>query len=90
MQSIYLTEVPPLFAEVLIGLIGAEGSSIAGAGASAEISAQSVNSDLEVWEHHLENEVENDPRIDATDREALITARHGQGLFKQRVMPIEN
>jgi len=48
-----------------------------------------VNADLEVWEHHLEDDVENDPRIGDTEREALIVARRGQGLFKERVMLVE-
>jgi hypothetical protein len=53
-QSVYLTELPAPFAEVLAGLIGAEAQSI--------------------------------PR---TDREAIIRARRGQGIFTQRVMEIE-
>jgi putative restriction endonuclease len=90
-QSIYLTEVPEFFAEALTGLIGAEAFSITArvAGGNAEISAQAVNADLEVWEHHLETEVEKDSRIADTEREALIVARRGQGLFKERVMLIE-
>jgi len=89
-QSIYLTEVPLDFAEALIGLIGSEALPIARAiGSNGEISPQDVNADLEVWEHHLENEVENDTRIEDTDRQALIIARRGQGLFKERVMLIE-
>jgi hypothetical protein len=90
-QSIYLTEVPDLFAEALIGLIGPEATLIAtrAIDPAVEISPQTVNADLEVWEHHLESEVENDPRIADTEREALIIARRGQGLFKERVMLIE-
>ena len=90
-QSIYLTEVPEPFAEALIGLIGTEALLIATRtiDPAAEVSPQTVNPDLEVWEHHLENEVENDPRIADTEREALIVARRGQGLFKERVMLIE-
>jgi len=90
-QSIYLTEVPELFAEALTGLIGPEASLIATRtiDPAVEISPQTVNADLEVWEHHLETEVENDPRIPDTEREALIVARRGQGLFKERVMLIE-
>jgi putative restriction endonuclease len=90
-QSIYLTEIPELFAEALIGLIGAEASSITARtiDANVEISPQAANADLEVWEHHLESEVENNPQIADTEREALIVARRGQGLFKERVMLIE-
>ncbi|HUQ95172.1 MAG TPA: HNH endonuclease signature motif containing protein, partial [Bryobacteraceae bacterium] len=44
---------------------------------------------LEVWEHHIESEVDRDGSISVTEREAIITARRGQGLFKERVMAIE-
>lgn len=52
--------------------------------------AQADNADLEVWEHHIESSIETDSRITDTDREALIIARRGQGLYKQRVMRIEH
>lgn len=48
-----------------------------------------VGDDLDYWEHRLELEVERDGSIPDTDRQALIRARRGQGLFKQRVMAIE-
>ena len=48
-----------------------------------------ANADLELWEHHIESEVDRDISVPPTDREAIITARRGQGLFKQRVMAIE-
>jgi putative restriction endonuclease len=48
-----------------------------------------ANADLEVWEHHIESELDLDARIPTTEREALIVARRGQGLFKERVMQIE-
>jgi len=90
-QSIYLTEVSEFFGEALLGLIGAEASLIATGtiDRTVEITPQAANADLEVWEHHLETEVEKDPRIPDTEREALIVARRGQGLFKERVMLIE-
>ena len=40
-------------------------------------------------EPKIESKIESDTRIPETDREALIVARRGQGLFKQRVMEIE-
>jgi predicted restriction endonuclease len=45
--------------------------------------------DLDIWEHRLEERVAADTSIEDTDREAIIRARRGQGLFKQRVMEIE-
>jgi putative restriction endonuclease len=92
LQSIYLTEILPPLAEVLIGLIGAEAKLIAGQNAALNPEAipQAQNADLEMWEHHIEATIESDSLIPDTDREALIVARRGQGLFKQRVMQIEN
>ena len=87
-QSVYLTELPSSFAEVLAGLIGAEAQSLIGGlvvGAPMQ-----TNDDLDYWEHRLEAAVETDTSLPPTDREAIIRARRGQGLFKQRVMEIEN
>jgi putative restriction endonuclease len=91
LQSVYLTEVSELLAAAIIGLIGAEATMIEGRGVvtTPEAIAQSQNADVEVWEHHIEDSIESDPQIPETDREALIVARRGQGLFKQRVMQIE-
>jgi len=90
-QSIYLTEVPPPLATVLIGLIGKEASILSDRSAESfrQRPMQVENADLEVWEHHIETKIESDNRIPDTEREALIVARRGQGLFKQRVMEIE-
>src|SRR4051794_17364954 len=44
---------------------------------------------LDIWEHRLEERVAADTSIRDTDREAIIRARRGQGLFKHRVMEIE-
>jgi len=92
LQSIYLTELPEPLAETLIGLIGAEAAMIVGRRAvlNPEAILQTQSADLEVWEHHIEAIIEADSQIQDTDREALIVARRGQGLFKQRVMQIEH
>jgi putative restriction endonuclease len=91
-QSVYLTEVPAPLAETLIGLIGREASLVSDRAAKAalQIPVQVENPDLEMWEHHIESNIEADSRIPDTERDALIVARRGQGLFKQRVMQIEN
>jgi hypothetical protein len=90
-QSIYLTELPPALATVLIGLIGKEASMLNARSAESLIQQpmQVENADLEIWEHHIEANIESDTRIPDTEREALIIARRGQGLFKERVMDIE-
>jgi hypothetical protein len=42
------------------------------------------------WERRIEEKIEADPRIPETDRQAIVNARRGQGLFKHRVMVIES
>jgi putative restriction endonuclease len=49
-----------------------------------------TSDDLDYWEHKIESGIESDVSINPTDREAIIRARRGQGLFKQRVMEIEH
>jgi putative restriction endonuclease len=87
LQSVYLTEVPAPLAEVLIGLIGQEIAPIA-------LAARAVTpvpaDDLEFWERKLEQELVNDPTVRETERAAIIRARNGQGLFKERVSKIES
>jgi len=55
----------------------------------ADQSMTAANADLEIWEHHIESELDRDTSIPTTDREALITSRRGQGIFKEHVMRIE-
>jgi putative restriction endonuclease len=90
-QSIYLTELPSDLAKVLMGLIGKEASMLSDRSAESLIQEpmQIDHADLEIWEHHIEVNIESDARIPDTEREALIVARRGQGLFKERVTEIE-
>jgi hypothetical protein len=87
-QGVYLTELPEAFAQALAGLIGAEARPFF---TTAPILSQTApaGDDLDYWEHKLEQRVKADPNITETDREAIIRARRGQGLFKERVMAIE-
>lgn len=91
-QALYLTEIPQGFAEVLVGLIGEEARILLSRPVEAapmESNPMVSGDDLDVWEHRLEQQVEKDRSVPETDREAIIRARCGQGLFKQRVMRIE-
>jgi HNH endonuclease len=91
-QSIYLTEVPEDFAEVLAGLIGAEASPLMSAvdiETPTAVEPMTSGDDLDVWENRLSERIASDESIEETEREAIIRARRGQGLFKQRVMEIE-
>jgi putative restriction endonuclease len=91
-QAVYLTAVPTLLADALIGLVGAEARMVATKADEVSVHAetQTDNADVELWEHHIESKIESDGDIPVTDREALIIARRGQGLFKQRVTQVEH
>jgi hypothetical protein len=79
--------VPTELAEVLLGLIGQEVTPIALAARDMKpVSAD----DLDVWERKLEQQLLNDPTVQETERTAIIRARNGQGLFKERVSKIES
>jgi hypothetical protein len=78
-----------MLAEALIALIGPEAVAVQENADEADQTMTAANADLEVWEHHIESELDRDTAIPTNEREALIKARRGQGLFKERVMQIE-
>ena len=86
LQSVYLTEAPRTLAEVLIGLIGSEADAIVLK--AAEVLPVPAD-DLDMWEGKLEQLVATDTSIAETDRLALVRARRGQGIFRDRVGQIE-
>jgi putative restriction endonuclease len=87
LQSVYLTGVPKPLAQVLIGLIGQE---VAPIGLAANNVRPVPADDLDFWERKLEQELVNDSNVPETERQAIIRARIGQGLFKERVSKIES
>ncbi len=86
LQSVYLTEIPVPLAQVLMGSVGQEVAALA-------VTARDVKpipaDDLDLWERMLERQVANDFSLRETERLALIRARNGHGLFKDRVSKIE-
>ncbi len=87
LQSVYLTPAPTPLAEVLIGLIGPEVAPLA---LAARAVKPVLADDLEFWERRLEQQLVNDPAVKETQRQAIIRARTGQGLFRDRVSKIES
>jgi hypothetical protein len=91
LQSVYLTALEPTFAEALVGLIGPEARAIAG-GLNARDQAidlsRSPGQGQTEWEEYLVNSIRQKP-IEETEKSALILARRGQGVFKQRVRQVE-
>lgn len=87
LQSVYLTEVPKTLAEVILGLIGQEAAPIAIA--AHDVKPVSAD-DIDDWERRLMQQIEDDSTVSETERLAIIRARNGQGLFKERVGKIES
>src|SRR5579862_5633032 len=91
-QSVYLAELPIAFAQALAGLIGAEAQQLV-TGASAQTpswTSPPAARGLDEWEDQIQKSVAENAMLTETTRKALISARRGQGVFKQNVMHVEH
>jgi hypothetical protein len=88
-QSIYLTELPCDLALVLADLAGSQVGALARTGTVAEHAPVSTP-EVVIWEEHLRMRIQNDSMLGETEKEALVLARRGQGLFRERVQGIES
>lgn len=88
-QSIYLTELPRPLALALADLLGSQVGSIARIEIVAE-HAPARTPEIVLWEEHLSRRIEDDSSLPETEKEALVLARRGQGLFRQRVQGLES
>jgi len=86
LQSLYLTELSMQFAEILLGLIGQEATSLS---AVAESVVPVLIDDLEYWERKLELDIASDASVRETEKISIVKARVGQGIFRERVSLIE-
>jgi HNH endonuclease len=92
-QSIYLAELPSALALEIADLIDGELSAIArtsympGA-VLGDLAAPSAEAAL--WEEHIRKSIEDDHDLEETEKSAIVLARRGQGLFKERVQRIES
>jgi putative restriction endonuclease len=89
LQSVYLTSISEPLAATLIDLLGAEARDLVrGFRVSEALPTPVAIGQIQWEEHELEN-LRHDERVSVTMRRAVIEARRGQGLFKERVMRIE-
>jgi putative restriction endonuclease len=88
-QSVYLTELPRPFTLALADLIGAELEAIARGELARDQDLLAPRAEQTLWEEHLRQAIERDDSLRPTDKEALVLARRGQGLFRQRVQAVE-
>jgi putative restriction endonuclease len=89
LQSVYLTHLPETFAAALIDLIGVEARNLALGHLLSEEPRLHPEIGLVEWEEHELAQLRADTQVPETVRQAVVQARRGQGLFKERVMRIE-
>lgn len=89
LQSVYLTWLPHTLAGALADLIGAEAHNLLQGHRAAEEVALRAAIGLVEWEEHEMAQLREDVKVLDTVRQAIVLARRGQGLFKERVMRIE-
>ena len=91
-QAVYLTEIPQRLVEALRDLIGNEARHAFGVAESwgpAHTVNDAPSRDVSTWEDHVRESIERDATLPETQRQAVIQARRGQGLFRQRVSVVE-
>jgi putative restriction endonuclease len=89
MQGVYLTCLPDSFADALIDLLGAETRALVMGYRVSEVPPVQLSVAQLRWEEHQIAQVQGNDEISDTEKEAVVMARRGQGLFKQRVMALE-
>lgn len=91
-QSVYLAEIPIRLFDALQELIGFEAKhtlSVAESWIGGELADDSAMRDVSAWEDHVRDSIVHDSSLRETERQAVIQARRGQGLFRQRVSVVE-
>lgn len=88
LQSVYLAALPEALGVLLHQLVRASGvnADLISDGRDTLV-ASAEEPEREMWERHLADEVVS--RAPPTEREALVKARRGQGVFRQRVARVE-
>lgn len=87
-QSIYLTELPRALALALAELLGRDVHTLAMTERIAEHKS-AATPEVVLWEEHLRSRIEADSTLRETEKQALVLARRGQGVFRDRVQGIE-
>jgi putative restriction endonuclease len=93
LQSVYLAEVSPELAASLFRLIGSEATSVRDTTTALNGLAPLVlqpEATLEEWEQRVERMIHDTPTLQETEKQSLIQARRGQGIFRANVQRIES
>jgi putative restriction endonuclease len=86
LQSVYLAELPELLGLVLNDLLATTGNKLLARDARGILLASKEEVERSRWEDEEERQLEI---VSDTDRDALIKARRGQGVFRQNVARVE-
>jgi putative restriction endonuclease len=89
LQAVYLTTLGERLASQLIDLIGTEARTIAQGWGVAEFTENVVLHGQAEWEEHQLDEIKSAAQISETEKQAIVMAGRGQGLFRARVAAIE-
>jgi hypothetical protein len=93
LQGIYLAAISDTFAHALANVIGEEARNLLGILSTTSVMKDGILiSALEVkerWEETEETKIVQIPNLSETEKETLIRARRGQGLFREQVLNIE-
>ena len=93
LQSVYLAEISPELAGSLFRLIGPEATSVRDTAIALNGTVPllvQLEPTLEEWEHRVERMINDTPTLQETEKQSLIQARRGQGIFRANVQRIES
>lgn len=89
-QSIYLTELPRVFAEELATLMGRPILDLVRGHVVRDQQLPTEHPEaVQDWEDALSRIIESDAKLEETEKKALVSARRGQGRFRENVRRIE-
>lgn len=88
LQSVYLAALPLELGALFWHLVVERGNALQARDERALLIRSAEEPERDRWERHELGELES-TRIAATEREALVKARRGQGLFRENVARVE-
>jgi putative restriction endonuclease len=88
LQSVYLASLPDSLGRVLWSLAGTSGNALPVRDAKQPLIISAEEPEREIWERHLIEDIQK-ASISSTERDAVIKARRGQGLFRSNVAAVE-
>jgi hypothetical protein len=89
LQSVYLASLPQDLGELLLELLRAAGNSVSVQPVAPAAPDSQHERDVGEYEDRLETSIRAGSQLPATEREQLVKARRGQGLFRERLQRVE-